>query len=132
MILLDTNIVVAFLNGDNSILIRIKDEIDRIALSSLVVAELDYGAKVSQRAKDNLEKLYQFVDVVQIVPFDIESAKIFGSIKNKLRSIGKPTGEVDVLIAATAMAHKATLVTANRKHFENIEGLKVEVWPRPK
>ena len=129
MILLDTNIIVAFLNGDNSILKRIKDEIDRIALSSLVVAELDYGAKVSQRAKDNLEKLYRFVDVVQVVPFDIESAKIFGSIKSKLRNIGKPTGEVDVLIAATAMAHKATLVTANRKHFENIEGLKVEVWP---
>jgi tRNA(fMet)-specific endonuclease VapC len=130
MILLDTNVVVAFLNGDDSILKRIKDEIDRIALSSLVVAELDYGAKVSQRAKDNLEKLYRFVDVVQVVPFDIESAKIFGSIKSKLRNIGKPTGEVDVLIAATAMAHKATLVTANRKHFENIEGLKVEVWPK--
>ena len=51
MILLDTNIVVAFLNGDNSILKRIKDEIDRIALSSLVVAELDYGAKVSKGLK---------------------------------------------------------------------------------
>ena len=58
MILLDTNIVVAFLNGDNSILKRIKDEIDRIALSSLVVAELDYGAKASQRGKENLEELY--------------------------------------------------------------------------
>ena len=91
---------------------------------------MDYGAKVSQRAKDNLEKLYQFVEVVQVVPFDIESARIFGSIKSKLRNIGKHTGEVDVLIAATAMAHKATLVTANRKHFENIEGLKVEVWPK--
>ena len=128
MILLDTNIVVAFLNGDNSILKRIKDEIDRIALSSLVVAELDYGAKASQRAKENLEKLYRFLDVVQVVPFDIECAKIYGSIKSKLRNIGKPTGEVDVLIAATAMAHKATLVTANKKHFENIEGLKIEVW----
>ncbi len=128
MILLDTNIVVAFLNGDNSILKRIKDEIDRIALSSLVVAELDYGAKASQRAKENLEKLYRFLDVVQVVPFDIECAKICGSIKSKLRNIGKPTGEVDVLIAATAMAHKATLFTANKKHFENIEGLKIEVW----
>ena len=128
MILLDTNIVVAFLNGDNSILKRIKDEIDRIALSSLVVAELDYGAKASQRAKENLEKLYRFLDVVQVVPFDIECAKICGSIKSKLRNIGKPTGEVDVLIAATAMAHKATLVTANKKHFENIEGLKIEMW----
>jgi predicted nucleic acid-binding protein len=33
MIMLDTNVVVAFLNGDKSILKRIRDEIDRIALS---------------------------------------------------------------------------------------------------
>lgn len=64
-----------------------------------------------------------------MVPFDLECAKIFGTIKSKLRRLGKPTGEVDALIAATAMAHKAMLVTANRRHFENIEGLKLEVWP---
>ena len=46
MILLDTNVVVAFLNGDNSTLKRIKDDIDRIALSSLVVAELVKNRKV--------------------------------------------------------------------------------------
>lgn len=129
MIFLDTNVVVAFLNGEGSVLQRIKDEIDRIALSPLVIAELDYGAKVSHKAKENLEKLYRFVDIVQVVPFDIECAKVFGTIKSRLRSLGKPTGEVDALIAATALAHEATLVTANKRHFENIEGLKVEVWP---
>ena len=41
MILLDTNVVVAFLNGDKSVLKRIRAEIDKIALSTLVVAELD-------------------------------------------------------------------------------------------
>jgi len=129
MILLDTNVVVAFLNGDKPVLRRIKDEIDKIALSTLVVAELDYGAKVSRKSKENLENLYRLVDVVQVVPFDIECAKLFGTIKSKLRNLGKPTGEVDALIAATAMAHEAILVTNNKKHFENIEGLKVEVWP---
>ena len=129
MILLDTNVVVAFLNGQGSVLKRIKDEIDRIALTPLVIAELDYGAKVSHKAKENLEKLYRFVDIVQVVPFDIECAKAFGTIKSRLRSLGKPTGEVDALIAATALAHEAILVTANKRHFENIEGLKVEVWP---
>jgi predicted nucleic acid-binding protein len=39
MILLDTNVVVAFLNGEGSVLKRIKYEIDRIALSPLVIAE---------------------------------------------------------------------------------------------
>ncbi len=128
MILLDTNVVVAFLNGDKSILKRIRVEIDEIGLSTLVVAELDYGAKVSQRSEDNLEKLYRLLEIIQVVPFDIECAKIFGTIKSKLRSLGKPTGEVDALIAATAMVHEATLVTTNKKHFENIEGLKIEVW----
>jgi tRNA(fMet)-specific endonuclease VapC len=128
MILLDTNVVVAFLNGDKSVLKRIRVEIDKIALSTLVVAELDYGAKVSQKSEENLEKLYRLVDIVQVVPFDIECARIFGTIKSRLRSLGKPTGEVDALIAATAMAHEAILVTTNKKHFENIEGLKVEIW----
>ena len=129
MILLDTNVVVAFLNGDKSVLRKIQAEIGKVALSTLVVAELDYGAKVSQRAKENLEKLYQFLNIVQIVPFDVECAKVFGTVKSKLRSVGKPTREVDAPIAATAMAHEAILVTSNKKHFENIEGLRVEVWP---
>jgi len=117
------------LNGDKSILKRIQAEIDNIAISVLVVAELDYGAKVSQRFEENLEKLYRLVDIVEVLPFDIECARIFGTIKSKLRNIGKPTGEVDALIAATAMAREATLVTSNKKQFENIEGLKIEVWP---
>jgi tRNA(fMet)-specific endonuclease VapC len=128
MILLDTNVVVAFLNGNDLISQRIRDEIDKITLSTLVIAELDYGAKVSKKSKENLEKLYRFLDVVQIIPFDVECSKIFGTIKSKLRMIGKPTGEVDALIAATAMAHNAILATSNKKHFENIEGLKLEVW----
>lgn len=128
MILLDTNIVIAFLNGNNTVSERIQRKIDRIALSTLVVAELDYGAKASQNARKNLEKLYRLLDIVQVISFDIECAKIFGTIKSKLRSIGKPTGEVDALLAATAIANKAVLITANKKHFENIEGLKLEIW----
>ena len=129
MILLDTNVVIAFFNGNKAVLKRIQSEIGRIALSTLVVAELDYGAKASQKAKENIEKLHRFVDIVQVVPFDLESAKIFGTIKSKLRKLGKPTGETDALIAATAMAYKALLVTGNKRHFENIEGLKIESWP---
>jgi predicted nucleic acid-binding protein len=128
MILLDTNVVVAFLNGNALISRRILDEIDRITLSTLVIAKLDYGAKVSKKSKENLEKLYRFLDVVQIIPFDVGCSKIFGTIKSKLHMIGKPTGEVDAPIAGTAMAHNPILATANKKHFENIEGLKLEVW----
>ncbi len=129
MILLDTNVVIAFFNGSKAVLEKVHAEIDSIALSTLVVAELDYGAKASQKAKENLEKLHRFVDIVHVVPFDLECAKIFGTIKSKLRKMGRPTGEVDALIAATAMSNKAVLVTGNRKHFENIKGLKIQIWP---
>jgi tRNA(fMet)-specific endonuclease VapC len=129
MILLDTNVVIAFFNGNQAVLKRIQSEIGRIALSTLVIAELDYGAKASQKAKENIEKLHRLVDIVQVVPFDLESAKIFGTIKSKLRKLGKPTGETDAPIAATAMAYKALLVTGNKRHFENIEGLKIESRP---
>ncbi len=129
MILLDTNVVIAFLNGNKSIAGRIADNIEKIALSALVVAELNYGAKASQNAARNLDKLTRLLDVVQTVPFDLECAETFGSIKSRLRSIGKPTGEVDALIAATAITHKAVLVTGNKRHFEHIEGLRIDTWP---
>ena len=129
MILLDTNVVIAFLNGNKTVAERIADNIEKIALSALVVAELNYGAKASQNAARNLDKLTRLLDVVQTVPFDLECAESFGTIKSKLRSIGKPTGEVNTLIAATAIAHKAVLVTGNKKHFERIDGLRIEMWP---
>ena len=63
MILLDTNVVIAFSNGNQTVLDRIRLGIDQIALSTLVVAELDYCAKASQRSQENLQKLYRFVDI---------------------------------------------------------------------
>ena len=128
MIHLDTNIVIAYFNGSKMIMENIKSNIDRISISSIVVAELDYGAKSSQNAKKNLEKMYRFIDVIQVVNFDLECAKICGTIKSQLRSIGKPTGESDAMIASVAIAHRAAIVTANKKHFENIEGLKIQEW----
>lgn len=89
---------------------------------------MDYGAKASQRSEENISKLYNFIELVEVVPFDLECAKAFGTIKSKLRLLGKPTGEVDALLAATAITYNAPLVTKNSKHFENIEDLKLEVW----
>jgi tRNA(fMet)-specific endonuclease VapC len=128
MLLLDTNIVIAFFKGDAVISEKILSRIDQIALSSLVIAELDYGAKASQRSEENLEKLYNFIGLMEVISFDLECAKTLGTIKSKLRKSGKPTGEVDALLAATAITHNAILVTKNSKHFENIDGLRLEIW----
>lgn len=128
MILLDTNIVVAFFNGNEQVASKVVEKINTIALSTIVVAELDYGAKASQHSKTNLAKLNQFVEIVHVVPFDIDCARMLGTIKSKLRKTGKPTGEVDAMIAAVAMVHRAELITGNIKHFQNIRGLKISNW----
>jgi hypothetical protein len=57
---------------------------------------------------------------------------MLGTIKSRLCKAGKPSGEVDAMIAAVAMVHKAELVdTGNSKHFQNIEGLKISNWSEP-
>ena len=128
MIMLDTNIVVAYLNGKEPVASKVVDNIAKIAINTLVVAELDYGAKASQQSSKNLIVLNRFLELVRILPFDLACARMTGTIKSHLRKIGKPTGEVDAMIAAVAMVHKAELVTGNTRHFEHIEGLKLTSW----
>ena len=127
---LDTNIVIAYLNGNRIIAEKIKATLPDIAMSSIVLGELLYGAKASQRRTDNLERLWEFAQLVEIVDFDQQCAEAYSDIRLELRRKGRPTGEVDALIAAMAIAYDATLVTDNIKHFTHIEGLTVENWLR--
>ncbi len=125
---LDTNIVVAYFNGNQQIAAKLKATLPHIAISSLVLGELLYGAQASQRKDENRDKVYQLLQVVQVVDFDQASAERYSVIRASLRKKGKPTGEVDMLIAAVALAHNAIFVTNNTKHFQHIEGLRLENW----
>ena len=80
------------------------------SIVALVVAELNYGAKVSSKTKENLKRLNRLLEIIRVVPFDIECAKAFGTIKSRLRSISRPTGEMDALIAAIAIANNASFL----------------------
>ena len=92
------------------------------------LGELLYGARASQRQDENLAKIYQFLHIVQVVEFNQASAEQYSHIRVSLRHKGRPTSEVDALIAAIAIAHNAILVTDNVKHFQHIEVLTVENW----
>ena len=128
MILLDTNIVVAYLNGHEQVARRIIERVSEISVPSLVAAELFYGARASVRAEENLSKLDRLCQVLPIVDFDLLAARHFGILKAELRKRGRPTGEIDAWIAAIALAHNATLVTHNTRDFQHIPGLQLEDW----
>lgn len=128
MILLDTNIIVAYLNGHADIAQRMVAHHSELAVPSLVAAELYYGACASRRSAENLAKLDQLWEILPIVTFDLQAARRFGMLKDDLRKRGRPTGETDAWIAAIALAHAATLVTHNTKDFQEITGLMLEDW----
>jgi hypothetical protein len=52
--------------------------------------------------------------------------RIFGRERGRLRAAGLTIGDFDLLIAATALQYDLTLLTNNRRHFERVEGLRIE------
>lgn len=128
MLILDTNTCIAVLNGNAKVEGRLKEHADQLAVPSVVAAELYMGAKASSRSAQNLMKLELFLSGVQVLDFDLDSARVFGDIQAHLRTVGRPTGVVDAMIAAVVLASGATLITHNTKDFENIPRLRVEDW----
>jgi tRNA(fMet)-specific endonuclease VapC len=75
----------------------------------------------------NLSKIDQFAASVQVLSCDAVTAQVYGEIKDKLRSKGRPIPENDIWIAAAAFQHSLPLVTRD-EHFKQIDGLLIEQW----
>jgi len=127
MYCLDSNIVVDMLRGDVKTieLVRKLSELD-ICTNALILSELYEGCYRSYHVENSLSAVEEYIERTYFLEFDIRSCKLYGQIYKKLQSSGKLTQEQDLMIAAICIAHNATLVTRNKKHFQNIHGLKVE------
>lgn len=79
------------------------------------------------RSKENLERIDDFARSIIILNCDENTAKYYGSVKNKLRIKGRPIPENDIWIAAITMQYDLTLVTRD-EHFKEVESLKAEKW----
>lgn len=125
--LLDTNAVIAILNGNLHFITELKKHRPTdFGLSSVVMFELYYGAEKSQKVKENLAKLAKLP--FDILPFELADAKVAGKIRADLNQKGTPIGAYDLQIAAQAITRKLTLITHNVKEFERVNGLKVIDW----
>ena len=96
-------------------------------ISEVTIAELTYGAYKSNRVIENLHLIDLFVSEVQIVSF-AEAINFYAQEKNRLRALGTPIEDFDLLIAASACVRDLILVTDNVKHFQNVAGLEIENW----
>ncbi|NJO66034.1 MAG: type II toxin-antitoxin system VapC family toxin [Richelia sp. RM2_1_2] len=128
MYLLDTNICIALMKNNSKAVAIFNRFFSQCYLSAIVVSELYKGAYCSKQVEKNIETILQITELLPVESFDSDAAIEFGKIQSKLRQIGKPTGEIDALIAAVARSRNDILVTNNIKDFENIPNLRLDNW----
>lgn len=128
--LLDTNICIALLKGQDKILIEKLGSFKPhdFLLCSIVKAELTFGARNSQSVEANLTLLNKFFNQFVSLPFDDKSAEQYGVIRTTLSKSGTPIGANDLLIASIGLAHNLVIVTRNRSEFLRVPALRVETW----
>jgi tRNA(fMet)-specific endonuclease VapC len=128
--LLDSNTCIRYLNGQSESVRQHLEAVhpEEIALCSIVKAELFYGAAKSANPEKNLSRVNRFAERFVSLPFDDPSALIYGRIRSRLEKSGTPIGPNDLLIAAIALAHNATLVTHNTREFARVADLTLKDW----
>jgi tRNA(fMet)-specific endonuclease VapC len=128
---LDTDTCVEILRGNQRVLAR------RVAIPGSVVTtwitagELFHGAARSAYPASNHRLVTDFLTTLTVLDLDLVAAQRFGALKAELEGAGRRLADLDLLIAATTLAHGAILVTGNRRHYGRIPGLHCEDWIRP-
>jgi tRNA(fMet)-specific endonuclease VapC len=127
--LLDTNIVIYVLKKRPLEVLKIFNaNASRMAISSITLSELIYGAEKSANIAKNLEAIEDFVSHLEVLPYDARASQHYGQIKAALEKKGKIIGENDIHIAAHAISQGLILVTNNLKEFKRVPNLALENW----
>tara|TARA_Y100000385_G_C13097974_1_gene642596 strand:- start:3485 stop:3877 length:393 start_codon:yes stop_codon:yes gene_type:complete len=128
MIILDTDVCIEILRG-NEDLTRVLGDMDEIrAIAFMTYGELLYGAYNSKKVEYNISLVTAFIDNLFVIENDLKIMDLFGRIKSGLRRSGSIIPDADLLIAATALSNDCTLLTGNVSHFRRISSLIVKDW----
>jgi tRNA(fMet)-specific endonuclease VapC len=129
IVVLDTSVCVELLRGNpRAIAALTARSPDDVALASMTCAELRYGALRAQLRQRAHARLDAFLSAFEILPFDEPSAIHHAAAREALTSTGRTIGERDLVIAATALAHGASVATGNLREFTRVPGLEIENW----
>lgn len=128
--LLDTNACVDYLTGRYpKVVSRIQESSpDELCVSSVVVAELRYGADHSSRRRTNHARIDVLIREIEPLDFDLPAAAAYGRLRARLEATGRPIGPNDMLIAAHALSQGLMVVTDNVSEFGRVKGLRVVNW----
>ena len=130
MYLLDTNICIYIIKRKpQEVLTTLKEKSKSgIAVSSLTVAELEYGIEKSDAKEKNRISLIELLSIFTIIPFDDRDAAEYGRIRADLERKGRVIREIDMLLAAQSRCKKLIFVTNNVREFSRVQNLRLENW----
>lgn len=131
MVLLDTDILIEFLRNDEDAkekISRLLESYQLLSTSSINVAELYFGAYLSENKEENINAVNKLLSKLVIYPFEIIDGKIYGEIRASLKRKGELINELDIFIASIAIEKDITLITRNIKHYEKVHKVQVETW----
>lgn len=130
--LLDTNIVIYTMkNRPEDVRKQFKKHNGQMAVSSVTMGELVFGAEYSQQVERNLADIAAFAARLEVLPFETKAAYHFGQIRAELYRSDRPIGPYDMMIAGHARATGLILVTNNTKEFKRVSGLMIKNWHNP-
>src|ERR1700691_6030886 len=129
--LLDTDIASCIIKGNSPAVDRrlVKVAMAELAISAVTEGELRFGAARLPHAARLHNLIEDFLLRVIVLPWDSDAAQQYGQLRATLEREGQPMGNLDVMIAAHALALEAILVT-NDRAFGRIKKLKVEDWTK--
>ena len=126
--ILDTDTVSFIVRKHHSVIGKlIEHEDDEICISTITYAEICYGLEKKGSAK-LFNEVMSIMGKCTMVDFNNLQSELYGKIRLELEKSGTPLGNMDMLIAASALNVGAILITHNTKHFSKIKGLIVEDW----
>jgi len=131
--LLDTNICVLLIR-QKSPLVRerlLQHPFTVIGLSTITIAELQYGVAKSSNPAQNQAALDEFLIPFTFLAFDELSTVAYGETRTTLEAQGTPIGALDLLLAAQALSNQLIFVTNNVREFARVPGLRIEDWTKP-
>lgn len=127
--MLDTNICIFMMKYVPQVIKSFEaNKSDGIAISTIVLSELEHGVAKSQFPDKSRNTLVKFLSNVIVLDFDSTAAGEYGKICADLFKKGLPIGTMDMLIGAHAKSAGLPLVTNNIREFSRIDKLNIEDW----
>jgi tRNA(fMet)-specific endonuclease VapC len=129
--LIDTDICSAHLKQSGPVATKFLQHSGQLHVSVVTVGELLTWALRAQAPPARLQGVEKlFADMTML---DVTEAIVrrFGQLRAAMLDVGRPIGEMDLLIAATALEHGLAIVTHNVRDFANVPGLTIVDWLSP-